>query len=35
VAEPPRFDHGYAIAPDRPGLGIELDDRRVERLRLR
>jgi len=34
VAEPPVFERGYAVAPERPGLGIELDDKQVEKLRL-
>jgi L-alanine-DL-glutamate epimerase-like enolase superfamily enzyme len=34
VKEPPQFARGYAIPPDKPGLGIELDDAQVERLRL-
>lgn len=34
VREPPLFERGYAIPPDKPGLGIELDDAAVERLRL-
>ena len=31
ATEPIRFEDGYAIAPDRPGHGIELDRDAVER----
>lgn len=34
VANPPLFAQGYATAPDGPGLGIELDEEQVARLRL-
>lgn len=34
VKEPPVFERGYAVPPDKPGLGIELDDAQVEKLRL-
>lgn len=34
LKEPPVFGRGQAIAPDKPGLGIELDDKQVEKLRV-
>jgi L-alanine-DL-glutamate epimerase-like enolase superfamily enzyme len=32
VKEPPLFARGYAVPPEKPGLGIELDDTQVARL---
>jgi L-alanine-DL-glutamate epimerase-like enolase superfamily enzyme len=34
LKERPEFGAGFARAPEAPGLGIELDDRQVEKLRL-
>jgi L-alanine-DL-glutamate epimerase-like enolase superfamily enzyme len=34
LKERPEFGAGYAVAPDAPGLGVELDMKRVEKLRL-
>lgn len=34
LVESPVFERGYAIAPEAPGLGIDLDDKQVEKLRL-
>jgi L-alanine-DL-glutamate epimerase-like enolase superfamily enzyme len=33
IAEPLRIDAGLAIAPDRPGHGIEFDGKALDRLR--
>ena len=33
IAEPLRIEDGFAIAPDRPGHGIEFDWKRLEPLR--
>jgi len=35
IVEPMRFENGYAIVPDKPGLGCELDLDAVERYRVR
>jgi L-alanine-DL-glutamate epimerase-like enolase superfamily enzyme len=34
VKQPPTLKHGDLILPDRPGLGLELDQTALERLRL-
>jgi muconate cycloisomerase len=34
VKEPPVFERGFAVPPDKPGLGIELDEQVVEQLRM-
>jgi muconate cycloisomerase len=34
VIDRPEFAHGFAVAPDRPGLGLELDPAKIEKYRL-
>lgn len=34
LKERPEFGHGFAVAPDGPGLGIELDPAKLEKLRV-
>jgi muconate cycloisomerase len=34
VTEPLRVENGHTIVPDGPGLGVTLDDKQIEKLRL-
>ena len=34
VRDPPRFDAGYVYVPNGPGLGVELDEAAVQRVRV-
>jgi muconate cycloisomerase len=34
LKERPEFGHGFAVAPEGPGLGIELDPAKVQKYRL-
>lgn len=34
ITEPFRYEEGYLVVPDGPGLGVELDERKVEQYRI-